>query len=350
MTSRFQRADYLSEARRAATVDPSTALRSVEKHSQGRTARTADLSTTLRSGRDDKGEGGASIECGCRTEPLFQHLGWAKAHNFSGRDDKGERRSSASTQRSSENHTLGPRPDWVSDLSWDSQSHTSSPSAPTQGRLFFRSAGNFPGVHTGANMMRARWRGYSVWVLLLAFTASALALDPHRSLDHYGHQAWRTDSGLPQNTVHSILQTRDGFVWLGTDGGLVRFDGVDFVTFDAENTPQFKSDTISDLLEDHSGNLWISTGAGLVNYRGGAFTAYTAARGLPADTVWFSYEDHHQRLWAFTPAGPAWFDGKIFRPLAGAQAAAPLHRQSLAEDARGTLWLGGSSGVFALDT
>ena len=77
-------------------------------------------------------------------------------------------------------------------------------------------------------MMRAGWRGYSVWVLLLAFTASALALDPHRSLDHYGHQAWRTDSGLPQNTVHAILQTRDGFVWLGTDGGLVRFDGIDF--------------------------------------------------------------------------------------------------------------------------
>jgi ligand-binding sensor domain-containing protein len=199
-------------------------------------------------------------------------------------------------------------------------------------------------------MMRAGWRGHSVWVLLLAFTTSALALDPHRSLDHYGHQAWRTDSGLPQNTVHSILQTRDGFVWLGTDGGLVRFDGIDFVTFDTENTPQFKSDTVSDLIEDHAGKLWISTNAGLVSYRDGAFTAYTAARGLPADTVWFSYEDHHQRLWAFTPAGPAWFDGKIFRPLAGAQAAAPLHRQSLAEDARGTLWLGGSSGVFALDT
>ena len=199
-------------------------------------------------------------------------------------------------------------------------------------------------------MMRAGWRSQSVWVLLLAFTASALALDPHRSLDHYGHQTWRTDSGLPQNTVHSILQTRDGFVWLGTDGGLVRFDGIDFVTFDAGNTPQLKSDTISDLLEDHSGNLWISTSAGLVSYREGAFTAYTAAQGLPADTVWFSYEDHHQRLWAITAAGPAWFDGKTFTPVAGAQAAAPLRRQSLAEDARGTLWLGGSNGVFVLDT
>ena len=86
-------------------------------------------------------------------------------------------------------------------------------------------------------MMRAAWRWRFLWVLLLVFSHAALGLDPERSLDHYGHQAWRTDSGLPQNTIHSILQTRDGYLWLGTDGGLVRFDGIDFVTFDAENTP-----------------------------------------------------------------------------------------------------------------
>jgi ligand-binding sensor domain-containing protein len=86
-------------------------------------------------------------------------------------------------------------------------------------------------------MMRAAWRWCLPWALLLVFSHAARGLDPKRSLDHYGHQAWRTDSGLPQNTIHSILQTRDGYVWLGTDGGLVRFDGIDFVTFDAENTP-----------------------------------------------------------------------------------------------------------------
>lgn len=191
-------------------------------------------------------------------------------------------------------------------------------------------------------------RSRKVWLLLLGFATSALALDPHRSLDHYGHQAWRTDSGLPQNTVHAIEQTRDGYLWLGTDGGLVRFDGVDFVTFDEENTPQFKSDTVTDLLEDTSGTLWISTAAGLVSDRAGVFTAYDATQGLPADTVWFSYEDHRHRLWAMTPSGPAWFDGRKFTSLAGAQSAAPLRRQALAEDAK-TLWLGGSSGVYALD-
>jgi ligand-binding sensor domain-containing protein/signal transduction histidine kinase len=199
-------------------------------------------------------------------------------------------------------------------------------------------------------MMRAAWQWCLLWVWLLAFSHAALALDPQRSLDHYGHQAWRTDSGLPQNTIHSILQTRDGYLWLGTDGGLVRFDGIDFVTFDAENTPQFKSDTVSDLLQDGSGTLWISTTAGLLSYRGGAFAAYTSAQGLPADTVWFSYENRSHRVWAITSAGPAFFDGKVFAPVAQTQPAGPLNRHALAEDAQGTLWLGGSSGVFALDT
>ena len=176
-------------------------------------------------------------------------------------------------------------------------------------------------------MIRLAWTG--VGVLLLAFTHAAFALDPQRSLDHFGHQAWRTDAGLPQNTVHSILQTRDGYLWLGTDGGLVRFDGIDFVTFDTEKTPQFKSDTVYDLLQDGSGTLWISTAAGLVSYRGGAFTAYTTAQGLPADTVWFSHEDRRHRLWAITSAGPAWFNGKSFVPVAGSPIGGPAQSPGL---------------------
>ena len=96
-----------------------------------------------------------------------------------------------------------------------------------------------------------------LWVLLLVFSHAALGLDPATIARPLWPPGWRTDSGLPQNTVHSILQTRDGYLWLGTDGGLVRFDGIDFVTFDAENTPQFKSDTVYDLLQDGSGTLWI---------------------------------------------------------------------------------------------
>jgi ligand-binding sensor domain-containing protein/signal transduction histidine kinase len=203
--------------------------------------------------------------------------------------------------------------------------------------------------NASTEMILAGWQRRAVLALLLAASHAALALDPQRSLDHYGDQVWRTDSGLPQNTIHAILQTRDGYLWLGTDGGLVRFDGADFVTFDTENTPQFASDTVYDLMQDESGTLWISSAAGLVSYRGGAFHAYTSAQGLSADTVWFSYEDRRHRIWAITSGGPAFFDGKGFASVAGAQAAGPLNRRALAEDAQGTLWLGGSSGVFRFD-
>jgi ligand-binding sensor domain-containing protein/two-component sensor histidine kinase len=199
-------------------------------------------------------------------------------------------------------------------------------------------------------MSKANWRRCGLLVLLLTCAQAAVALDPHRALDHYGHQVWRTDSGLPQNTVHAVLQTRDGYLWLGTDGGLVRFDGIDFVTFDAENTPQFASDTVYDLMQDESGTLWISTAVGLLSYRAAAFQAYTPARGLPSRTVWFSYQDRRHRVWAITSAGPAVFDGRRFAPVADAASASPLTRQALAEDAQGTLWLGGSNGVFALET
>jgi ligand-binding sensor domain-containing protein/signal transduction histidine kinase len=185
-----------------------------------------------------------------------------------------------------------------------------------------------------------------LWMLL---SPAARALDPQRALDHYGHQAWRTDAGLPQNTVHAVLQTRDGYLWLGTDGGLVRFDGIDFVTFGVETNPAFHSNTVYDLEQDADGALWISTAAGLVRAQHGVFAAYTTAQGLPADTVWFCYQDRSRRLWAMTAGGPAWLQGQRFSAVPDAQGAVPLSRQGLAEDGGGRLWLGSSSGVYALE-
>ncbi|HEX4581541.1 MAG TPA: two-component regulator propeller domain-containing protein, partial [Acidobacteriaceae bacterium] len=93
----------------------------------------------------------------------------------------------------------------------------------------------------------ARLRALAALLALmsLAFSAPSLrALDPRQPLRQFGQQLWQTDNGLPQNTVHAIRQTQDGYLWLATDGGLVRFDGIDFTLFDRRSTPELRSNLI----------------------------------------------------------------------------------------------------------
>src|SRR5271154_665397 len=113
---------------------------------------------------------------------------------------------------------------------------------------------------------RHRRASLLVWLLLLS--TLALGLDPQTQLRQHGHRSWQTDSGLPQNTVHAIVQTRDGYIWLGTEGGLVRFDGVQFVVYDKQAPAHLPSTTINCLFEDGAGDLWIGTDDGLVRRRG----------------------------------------------------------------------------------
>ena len=81
--------------------------------------------------------------------------------------------------------------------------------------------------------------------------------------------AGRTAQGLPQDTVQAILQTRDGYIWLGTQEGLVRFDGLHFTVFDRQNTPALAHNNIQALCEMRDGALWIGTNRGLVRYASG---------------------------------------------------------------------------------
>src|SRR5678816_2217197 len=94
--------------------------------------------------------------------------------------------------------------------------------------------------------------------LLLSNCGTAHAFDSPRDLSQFTHEVWLTENGLPQNTVHAIAQTRDGYIWIGTEEGLARFDGVKFTVFDKQNTPEIKSNYIRSLLADRQGALWLS--------------------------------------------------------------------------------------------
>src|SRR5208337_1104528 len=85
--------------------------------------------------------------------------------------------------------------------------------------------------------------------------APAQALEPTKALTQYVHEVWQQEEGLPENDVTAVIQTRNGYIWLGTEEGLVRFDGLRFTVFDQGNTPELTSVYIRTLLEAHDGSL-----------------------------------------------------------------------------------------------
>jgi len=184
---------------------------------------------------------------------------------------------------------------------------------------------------------------------VLALTAQAAsALDPHAPLTHFGHQTWRTENGLPQNSVHAILQTRDGFLWLATEGGLARFDGYGFTNFDKESSPALPNNDIRCLLEDQHGALWIGTANGLVRWDHGHATNFTTADGLPADTLQSLHEGKDGTLWVLTAAGLAGGSNGKFRTLGPADGLPGDHVTAIAETDDGTLWVATSAGLAGI--
>jgi signal transduction histidine kinase/ligand-binding sensor domain-containing protein len=111
-------------------------------------------------------------------------------------------------------------------------------------------------------------------------------------------------AALPQVTIRAITQTRDGYLWIGTYKGLIRFDGVRAITFDLANTPGLSSDGVYLLYEDRLGELWIGTDdGGLIRYREGEFQAFGAAQGLTESEVRAVCEGKDGKLWVGTGRG-----------------------------------------------
>ncbi len=137
--------------------------------------------------------------------------------------------------------------------------------------------------------------------------AVSKGLDPTKRLTQYILDIWREDEGLPQNGVQALLQTRDGYLWFGTQEGLVRFDGVKFTIFDKRNTPALLHHNIFALTEDKRQRLWIGTQSGGVTVRlkTGEWRNYSTDKGLTGDFSQHDeiFEDHTGKIWVGTSAG-----------------------------------------------
>lgn len=172
----------------------------------------------------------------------------------------------------------------------------------------------------------------------------ARALDSREALSHLGHQIWQTENGLPQNSVHAIAQTYDGYLWVGTEGGLARFDGYKFTVFDSRNTPELKSNEIRHLLAGSDRSLWIATATGAVRVQALTFTRFSTVEGLPSDNVWSFYESSLTGLWCITAEGLAHFEGRRFKPYPAPPSIEGL-TGAISEGDDGSLWVGTHAGV-----
>jgi ligand-binding sensor domain-containing protein/signal transduction histidine kinase len=179
-------------------------------------------------------------------------------------------------------------------------------------------------------------RQAALWLLL--WSAGGLFAGDFGQLSEYQTTVWRVEDGLPQSTVTSMAQSADGYLWLGTQNGLVRFDGVKFRVFDENNTPAIKNSRIVRLLSDKGGALWVGTEqGGLAVLRDGRFTSYeTPSRGTT---------HNYARVFCGANDGALWevsCEWQLLR-FSQEQFTAPLEdhaAHALAGDLVGNLWVG----------
>jgi diguanylate cyclase (GGDEF)-like protein len=195
--------------------------------------------------------------------------------------------------------------------------------------------------------------------LALISIVSAYGLDPAKAVSQYIQTTWNSESGLPQNSVHAIAQDREGFIWLGTEEGLARFDGVRFKVFNTRNTPGILSDFIQSFAASRDGSLWVGTDSGLNHFVPSAGAtrlslannlicgSFTSKNGLSGDWVRALHEDKDGTLWVGTSSGLSLVRGS--RVVGSQRELAGVAVNALASDAQGRIWAGTDRGLFEVD-
>ncbi len=187
--------------------------------------------------------------------------------------------------------------------------------------------------------------GYSLlpwlWAALGAACSlvPAYALDPSRTISQYIHHQWGVAQGLPAGTIYALAQSADGYLWIGAEKGLVRFDGLNFQNFGSANFPSLPAGPVVGLIADNDGNLWIrSQGPNLVRYRDGTFQDFRVIPGQTDSSVTaMGHGSAGELLLAYRNTIATYSGGKLL-PLLN-EKELPLII-SIAQTADRRLWLG----------
>jgi signal transduction histidine kinase/ligand-binding sensor domain-containing protein/CheY-like chemotaxis protein len=160
---------------------------------------------------------------------------------------------------------------------------------------------------------------------------------------------WQAEQGLPQNSVEAVIQTRDGYLWAGTQEGLVRFDGVRFTVFDKSNEKAFGSNWVFALNEDRQGALWIATRNGLLRRQNGVFTRFTEQDGLPNRDIAALARDTEGTLWVASTAGVCRFSGERCLPIELEFDFTAERVVAIAARGRGGVWVGTTGNLLLVE-
>ncbi|MFK8042642.1 two-component regulator propeller domain-containing protein, partial [Congregibacter sp.] len=180
-----------------------------------------------------------------------------------------------------------------------------------------------------------------VFFLFIAGTStSSMALNPDRLLSQYLLDHYARDSGLPSDRVWVSAEGPRGYLWVGTQGGLARFDGVNFTSYNQQSHPAFKASDIRALEWTSDGDLWIGTyGGGAVRMRGNEFTAFTTDDGLVGNVVYDVHRTIDGSIWFATDQGVSQLVADEFSSWTAEDGLTFNGATHIAEDQQGTLWL-----------
>jgi ligand-binding sensor domain-containing protein/signal transduction histidine kinase len=148
---------------------------------------------------------------------------------------------------------------------------------------------------------RCRWPGFFA-LLGLSLVLRTAGAEPASPGSAYGFRVYNVETGLPHNAAPVLRQTRDGSIWIGTETGLARFDGIRFTAYNTTNTPELPHNLIRFLYEDKAGSLWIGTQRGAARYRDGKFERI----GLLESALGGIVEDHAGTIWIGTNTSGLW--------------------------------------------
>jgi len=183
---------------------------------------------------------------------------------------------------------------------------------------------------------------------MLLAALGLLATAAWASPEQYLYDVWQHGEGLPQISVFALAQDDDGYLWLGTLEGVVRFDGLGFTVFNRSNTPQLGSNIINAIAADRDGSLWIGTREGLARWQDGRFVDCTSAAGRVLN-VQFLHRDHEGQLWIGSRDGLSRFDGTTLTTFTTRDGLSHNSVWAIQDDRQGHLWIGTQEGLNRLN-